>query len=183
MTTDRCSGMLTAWLILPLSIGAFSACAAHPRDGRTVNGAIVESIRSRSGSADDSIRVSTAFFDLNGDGTKEAISFLEGDAVCGSGGCTAYILAVRDGGWEVVTKLTVSRLPIRVLDSKTGGWSDIGVRVKGGGVQLGYEAQLKFNGTSYPANPTKVPDNEVSGEPGEIILSKDSEFARLSLKP
>ena len=183
MTTDRCPGILMAWFILPLSIGAFSACAAHPRDGRTVNGAIVESIRNRSGSADESIRVSTAFFDLNGDGTKEAISFLQGDAVCGSGGCSAYILAARDGGWKVVTRLTVSQLPIRVLYTKTAGWSDIGVHVKGGGVQPRYEAQLKFNGTSYPPNPTIVPDNDVSGEPGEIILSKDSEFAPLLLKP
>jgi hypothetical protein len=63
-----------------------------------------------------------AFVDLNGDGGPEAVVYLTGNEWCGSGGCTTLIL-VRDGdSWRLMTKVTVTRPPIRVLATKSNGW-------------------------------------------------------------
>ena len=94
-----------------------------------------------------------AIVDLKDDGTQEAIVYLTNDGWCGSGGCTTLILAPKDSTYEVVTKIMITRLPIRVLATKSHGWHDIAVRVQGGGVLRAYEAALSFNGKSYPISP------------------------------
>jgi hypothetical protein len=58
--------------------------------------------------------------------------------------------------------------PIRVLNTKTNGWHDLAVRVQGGGVVHAYEAELPFNGKSYPISPSmpaaRPPTTEIAGE-------------------
>lgn len=110
----------------------------------------------------------TAFVDLKGDGRQEAIVYLSGAGWCGSGGCTALVLTPQGSSYRIVTKLTVVQLPIRVLMSKSNGWHDLSVQVKGGGNIRPYEAVLSFNGSTYPRNPTVSParrlDKIVEGE-------------------
>jgi hypothetical protein len=83
------------------------------------------------GSADDTSYVS-GFVDLNDDGREEAIVYLKGGSWCGSGGCTTLILAPKGPSYRIVTKITITRPPIRVLTSKSNGWHDISVQVQGG---------------------------------------------------
>ena len=84
-------------------------------------------------------RYDAVFVDLNGDGKAEAIVYLKSKDWCGSGGCTTLILA-RDGdSWKLLTKISITRPPIRVLAGKSSGWRSIGVWVQGGGIQPGYE--------------------------------------------
>lgn len=99
----------------------------------------------------------SALIDLKGDGTREAIVYLMGDDWCGSGGCTTLILAPQGSSYKVVTKITVTRPPIRVLTTKSNGWHDIAVRVQGGGIARAYEAKLSFDGKTYPRNPSTPP--------------------------
>jgi hypothetical protein len=98
-----------------------------------------------------------AFTDLNGDGTPEALVYLIGSEVCGSGGCNLLILEKNGDSWKIVTRTTVTQLPIRVLSATSYGWHNITVWVQGGGIQPGYEAELRFNGKTYPANPSAPP--------------------------
>src|ERR1019366_6602930 len=98
-------------------------------------------------------RYSSAFVDLKDDGTKEVIVYLSGRGWCGIGGCSMLILAPEGTSYRVVTKTTITRLPIRVLATKSNGWHDISVVVAGGGTQPGYEAELSFDGKTYPSNP------------------------------
>ena len=56
--------------------------------------------------------------------------------------------------FKLVSKIAVTRPPIRVLDTKSKGWHDLSVRVQGGGVQADYEAKLSFDGETYPSNPS-----------------------------
>ena len=119
---------------------------------------------------DRTLRVTAAPADLNGDGRAEIIAYLEGDSVCGSGGCDTYIVAQEEEGYRVLTKLTISWPPIRILERKTSGWHNLGVWTQGGGIQPGFEAELKFDGQSYPANPSLA---EPSGNPpasGRVII-------------
>src|SRR5439155_16099022 len=95
-------------------------------------------------------RFAVAFADLNGDGKAEAIVHLTSNDWCGSGGCTTLVL-VRDGdSWKILTKITITRPPIRALKTTSNGWRSIAVWVQGGGIQPGYESELRFNGKTYP---------------------------------
>jgi hypothetical protein len=107
--------------------------------------------------ADKSTNYLISLQDLNVDGQSEAIVYVLGRNWCGSGGCTTLILTQDKNTWQILTKITVTRLPIRVLSSVSHGWHDIGVWVQGGNVKIGYEAELMFDGQSYPRNPTVSP--------------------------
>ncbi len=98
-----------------------------------------------------------AFVDLRDDGTQEAIVYLTDRNSCGSGGCTTLVLEPIGSTFKVVTEMTITRRPIRVLKSKSNGWHDLSVIVAGGGIQAAYEAKLSFDGTTYPSNPTVPP--------------------------
>lgn len=112
---------------------------------------------------DKSTRYFSAFADLNNDGKKEAIVFLTGRGWCGSGGCTTFILQPTNSTWKVVTKVTLTRPPIRVLLTETHGWHDIAVQVAGGGISA-YEAMLAFDGKTYPSNPSMAPAHPLTGK-------------------
>ncbi len=112
-----------------------------------------------------------AFVDLNGDGVPEAIVYVSGQKWCGSGGCAALILSQAEGSWSIMTQLSVTRLPIRVLKNSSHGWRDLGVWVAGGGIVPGYEAGLAFDGKKYPGNPTVPPARRLTaGTPGEVVI-------------
>ena len=116
-------------------------------------------------------RFVAAFADLNEDGRPEAIVHLMSNDWCGSGGCTTLVL-VRDGdSWRLLTKITITRTPIRVLTTKSNGWHNITVWVQGGGVQPGYEAELRFDGKKYPTNPSVPPARPIVGkDQGKVLI-------------
>ena len=120
---------------------------------------------------DKGTRYVAAFRDLNGDGQPEAIVYLVSNEWCGSGGCNTLILTQTTSSWRIVTNVTITQLPIRVLTERSNGWLDIGVWVQGGGIQNGYEAKLVFNGKTYPTNPTVSPARRIEGNPvGEVVI-------------
>jgi len=87
--------------------------------------------------------------DLNGDGTKEYLVGFKNSYFCGSGGCTYYLLH-NDG--SVITIFTVSDTPfIAMIILKTNGWKDLLVTSDGS------LRHLKFNGKTYPSNPSIAP--------------------------
>ena len=118
-----------------------------------------------------STRYVAAFSDLNGDGTLEAIVYLISNGWCGSGGCNTLVLTPAGDSWKVVGNIAITRPPIRVLASSSHGWRSLGVWVQGGGIQPGYEAELPFDGKTYPRNPTVPPARRLDGKPaGQIAI-------------
>jgi len=117
----------------------------------------------------------SALVDLNGDGKQEVIAYLLGPEWCGSGGCTMLVLAPQGSSFKVITRMTISNPPIRVLDTKTNGWRDLTVHVSGGGIS-GYDAKLSFNGKKYPSNPSVPPARKLQGKTAgdDIIPSLDN---------
>ena len=86
------------------------------------------------------------------------------------------ILATEGTDYRLVTRSTVTRLPVRVLASKSHEWHDIGVVVAGGGIQPGYEALLPFDGKSYPVDPSMPPARRLDGKvQGRIVISATAE--------
>lgn len=119
-------------------------------------------------------RYVSAFVKLKADGNRQAIVYFTDQFSCGSGGCSMLVLESQGSSYRVVTSITIVRLPIRVLKTETNGWYDIAVIVAGGGIQVGYEAELAFDGKSYPRNPTVPPARRlVEKVPGEIAISED----------
>jgi hypothetical protein len=121
------------------------------------------------------LQYKSAFVDLNDDGTFEVAVYFTDFASCGSGGCELMILTPTKSSYKVVARTTVTRPPIRVLNSKTHGWHDITVRVSGGGIMPGYEAKLEFNGRSYPSNPTVPPARQAKGKVVGRVLIADGQ--------
>jgi hypothetical protein len=94
-------------------------------------------------------------YDLNDDGNKEIFVGLTGPYFCGSGGCTTYLL---DNQGNFITKFSVSR-DIVIDNKKTNGFKDLFI-YSGGKFRI-----VKFNGKSYPSNPSTLPAlNVVPGD-------------------
>lgn len=112
-----------------------------------------------------------AFADLNG-GPRQAIVYLLGNEWCGSGGCNTFVLTPAGDSWRIVANIRITNPPICVLTDKSAGWHSIGVWVQGGGIEGGYEAELRFNGKQYPQNPSVPPARHLEGKvTGEAVIS------------
>jgi hypothetical protein len=110
--------------------------------------------------------------DLNNDKKQEVIVYLKGTEWCGSGGCTMLILAPEGASYKVLTKVTITNPPIRVLAKRSHGWRSLGVWVRGGGIRAGYEAALDFDGMTYPSNPSVLPSGRLTQiPPGDTVIS------------
>ena len=75
---------------------------------------------------DRTTRYVRAFFDLDGDGNPEAIVYVSGRGWCGTGGCVMLILRRNGSSFKVVARTTITRPPIRVLETTSRGWRDVG---------------------------------------------------------
>jgi len=94
--------------------------------------------------------------DLNDDGQSELVVYFVGSYTCGSGGCTTLIFTPTGQDYRLVSKLTVVNAPILVTPQKTAGWKDLVILVSGGGATRQYTC-TRFNGRSYPSNPSVQP--------------------------
>jgi hypothetical protein len=125
---------------------------------------------------DNTTRYSFAVVRLHDEATQQVIVYVSGANWCGSGGCTLFVLTGDASSYRVIGRTPITRLPIRILASKTKGWHDIGVWVQGGGVQPGYEAALPFDGNQYPGNPSVPLARQVKGRvDGEVVISSNPE--------
>lgn len=111
-----------------------------------------------------------AFHDLDGNGSVDAIVYLVGPSVCGSGGCNTIVLSYNHG-WSKVSTIHLTRPPIMILDKKYHGWHSISVNVSGGGILHPYSAELNFDGRSFPSNPTMPPAIRINEPKGDIAIS------------
>lgn len=123
--------------------------------------------------------------DLGGDARSEAVVQVAGPNVCGSGGCTTYVLAQDDTGkWSIVSKLSVTQAPIAATNTRTHGWRDLLVAVGGGGGESGF-ANVTFDGKAYASNPTTVPGPLAKSLPPdvEILVPRFDSLAEGPLLP
>jgi len=119
---------------------------------------------------DEDAQYLAACVDLNDDGKQEAVVYVWGPGWCGSGGCVTLVLAPHEATYTLVTKMTITRLPIRIMPEKSHGWHDISVMVGGGGISA-HEARMIFNGEEYPSNPSVAPAQPLKGgAQGRIII-------------
>lgn len=115
---------------------------------------------------------SGAFADLNGDGRSEFVAYVYGFDVCGSGGCRTVVLTPIGNGYRLVAEIPISHPPIVLRRGKSHGWRNLAVFVAGGGILPGYMAELRFDGRTYPENPTVAPARELGRRArGRVLVS------------
>jgi hypothetical protein len=71
--------------------------------------------------------------------------------------------------WTKISELSVTQLPIGVLETSTNGWRDLWVTVAGGGLPVATK-KLMFDGKGYPANPTVAPAVAID-KPGLVVIA------------
>jgi len=133
-------------------------------------------LRTMYSDVDDGVRYFPKWFDLNGDGTPEVIVHVVGPRVCGTGGCETHIFAKRGATYKLISTIDLSRPLIVAAPGRSHGWRNLIVFVAGGGNLRGYYAELRFNGKTYPDNPTVKPAKRISGKPRGTVLIKDFKF-------
>ena len=96
--------------------------------------------------------------DLNGDGTPEVLLRIDGSSLCGPGGCPLFVLRHTAGGYEEISRTTLTWAPVVVSERRTSGWNDLLLwqRANPPG-EASYYALLEFESPSYPSNPSMEP--------------------------
>ena len=97
--------------------------------------------------------------DLNNDKKPEVIVFLFGQGMCGTSGCGALLFQKIRDKYKLVTAFEPARNPLIVSQTKTKGWRDLIFYNAGGGIIPGYYSRCRFNGRTYPENPTVEQDS------------------------
>jgi hypothetical protein len=125
---------------------------------------------------DREVRYFPKLFDLNGDGIPEVIVHVVGPGACGTGGCETHIFAKLGARYKLISTIDLSRPLVIAALGRSHGWRNLIVFVAGGGNVRGYYAELRFNGKTYPDNPTVKPAKRISGKPRGTVLIKDYRF-------
>lgn len=115
--------------------------------------AYIKSTRGPAASSYDVRRI-----DLNGDRRREAIVLFKSPYGhwCETHGCTLLVLKANDHKFSPLSTISPVREPVYIAKNKSYGWHDLIVRMSGRSDKAKNVA-LRFNGSTYPPNPTNLP--------------------------
>ncbi len=96
--------------------------------------------------------------DLNDDKRRDAVVLFKTPYGywCGMHGCSMLIFKANDDKFTLLSSVQPVRDPIFVSRDKTNGWRDLVVRVSGRWSES-KDVALRFDGRTYPANPSSLP--------------------------
>lgn len=101
----------------------------------------------------DPVYYSYVKIDLNSDSIPEYFVYAYGPMLSGSGGGSALIL---NSNYKEISRFTLVQTPIIINNHRTKNWKDIIMTVSGGGATPA-TAIMKFDGKTYPSNPSLQP--------------------------
>lgn len=101
----------------------------------------------------DPVYYSYVKIDLNSDSVPEYFVYAYGPMLSGSGGGSALIL---NNDYKEISRFTLVQTPIIINNHRTKNWKDIIMNVSGGGATPN-AAIMKFDGKTYPSNPSLQP--------------------------
>jgi len=134
--------------------------------------ALAAAIRAAIGMDPGDARYFDADADLDGDGRPEKLVYVAGPMVCGTGGCSLLVFSTGPDGYRLVGDISVAQTPIRLSPHSSMGWKNLVIHIAGGGIPAA-DAELEFDGSRYPSNPTVEPARPVSDLAGTEILIPD----------
>jgi len=90
----------------------------------------------------------------------------------GTGGCSSAIFKQENGEYRLLSRFSLVNNPIIISNKKTKGYKDIIMYVSGGGIES-FFAQIKYDGTTYPSNPSIEPKINVGTKLEGIAIIAD----------
>ena len=148
--------MFTSLLALALLIAPTDTTAVPaPGSAAALLSAVHGYMAPLNGPSED-VEIRTEWVDVSGDGTADALVYLEGATWCGSGGCTVLVFeAITDsveaaelGAFRVAAEISLMHGPVVVVLAGPNAWADLVVRNAGG-----QSVALQFDGETYPSSP------------------------------
>ena len=121
-------------------------------------------------SSPDSLRLQTGATDLDGDGVAEVLAYAIDPMICGTGGCSLYVLRKAGDSYRILDQIGPSQLPIYKLPVGEDGWAELGVTTYGGGVAQQVMA-VPHGEAGYAPNPTGEPAYGVAPGDAEVIIA------------
>ena len=115
------------------------------------------------------VRYFSSSIDLNGDSRDEIIVHLVGQTLCGSEGCDTLVFTPSGTNFQRVATIRLTHTPIRVSQRSTSGWRNLIVSVSGGGVRR-HDTELRYDGESYPSDPTTIPVRRWARTASDIVI-------------
>jgi hypothetical protein len=156
--------------LLTCALALAAPAAAQPSRDSVLHAFLQERFADERTSYPDT-RYAHGWADLDGDGRPEAFVYMMSGNHCGSGGCGLYIYSPEQGSFRQRARMSVTNPPVRVLNSRTGGWRDIAVAIGGGGYRAS-TALLTQRGGTYPGNPTVPPARTLRRvPPGQVVIA------------
>ncbi|MBA3940897.1 MAG: hypothetical protein C0520_06775 [Sphingopyxis sp.] len=104
------------------------------------------------------------------DGTALTLVYPFGGAMCGSGGCSLYIVEQTAEGFHIVGKTSQVKLPVKLPSVGNRSRPSFSVFVQGGGIVNGYRALLRPQNGRYPSNASIAPAERYEPSEDEEIL-------------
>jgi hypothetical protein len=122
------------------------------------------------------VRYVEAATDLSGDGKPEIIVYVMGPYACGQAGCSTHVFTpIGADAYRQVGRVTISNPPIRASSRTSHGWKNLVVRVSDDGAAA-HDAELEFNGTRYPDDPSLAAALAVEPAGEETLIRGDIRF-------
>lgn len=121
---------------------------------------------------EDNVRYYYNKADLNEDGNPEIFAYIVGPPVCGTGGCSGAIFKQETGEYKLLSTFSLVNNPVIVSNIKANGYRDIIMHVFGGGIES-FFARVKYDGTTYPSNPSIQPKVESGTKVDGIAIIAD----------
>ncbi|WP_265530326.1 hypothetical protein [Sphingomicrobium marinum] len=121
-------------------------------------------------SSPDSLRLQTGATDLDGDGEAEVLAYAIDPMICGTGGCSLYVLRKAGDSYRILDQIGPSQLPVYKLAAGEDGWAELGITVYGGGVAERVMA-VPHGEAGYARNPTGDPAYQVVDAGNDVIIA------------
>jgi hypothetical protein len=142
--------------VLMLVIASSRTIAQSPAtSSASIPDAVQGTLRELYANAGAEVRYFAGSINLDSEGYHEIVVHVVGPTVCRSQGCDTLIFAPDGKAFRQVATIRSTRPPIRVSPARSHGWRNLIVAVSGSGTP--HDVELRFNGTSYPSDPTTAP--------------------------
>lgn len=142
-----------------------------PTATASIPDAVQATLREIYANAGAEVRYFAGSINLDSEGYHEIIVHVVGQTVCRSEGCDTHVFTPDGQTFRHVATIRSTRPPIRVSPVRSHGWRNLIVAVSAGGARPhAHDVELRYNGTSYPSDPTTAPIRRAASLVTQVVI-------------